>query len=365
MLKTQEMWINFGPQHPSTHGVFRMELKLDGETVVDCIPHFGYLHRAVEKLAESRTYPQFIPFTDRMDYLASMNNNQGYCEAVEKLMGLEVPERAQYIRIIVQELNRIASHLVFYGSFGLDTGAITPFLYAFREREKIVDLFESISGQRLTYNYIRIGGVMRDLPEGFLQQTAKVLNDIKLCIDEFNNLLTYNEIFLERTKGIAVLGKENAINFGITGPMLRASNFKWDLRKDEPYCIYPRFNFDIPVGTNGDCWDRYVIRLKEIEQSIKIIEQAIIDIPESDTVWKAPRIIKPPAGEVYHRIENPRGELGYYVISDGTQNPYRIKVRAPSFINLQALPFLVKGYKVADAIIILGSIDIVVGETDR
>ncbi|MCH7517087.1 MAG: NADH-quinone oxidoreductase subunit D [Bacteroidetes bacterium] len=369
-LKTEEMTLNLGPQHPSTHGVLRLELKLDGEFIVDVIPHIGYLHRCFEKHAEAMTYPQIIPYTDRMDYLASMYNEFGYVVTVEKLLGLEVPERVEYIRVIMGELQRIASHLVALGTYGADIGAITPFLFCFRDREKILSLFEMTSGARLLYNYIWIGGVARDLPPDFLRLTKEFIVYFRPKIKELNDLLTFNKIFIERTANIGILPKDVAVNYGITGPMLRASGMKWDLRKDDTYSIYNKFDFDIPVGegrmgTVGDCWDRYFVRILEMEQSLKIIEQAINQIPDGDVTSAIPKRVKPPVGQVYVRVENPRGELGYFIVSDGTLNPKRIKVRAPSFVNLAVISKLCNGHMIADVIAILGSIDIVLGEVDR
>ena len=366
-LRSEEMIINMGPQHPSTHGVLYLELRLDGEVVVDCRPHIGYLHRSCEKIAENRTYIQFMPFTDRLDYLASMNNNLGYALAVEKLLNLQVSERAQYIRTIIAELNRVGSHLIAIGTFAQDLGAYaTPMFYCFRDREKIVDLFDELCGGRLTYNYMRIGGVSNDLPPG----TAKIIKDFikyeRGKLKEYDELLTYNAIFLSRTKKIGILTKEMAIDYSVTGPMLRASGFKWDLRKDEPYMIYDRFKFDIPVGAIGDSWDRFQVRLKEIEQSLRIIEQAIGGVPEGNPVSKVNKVYKAPAGaEAYLRTENPKGELGFYLVSDGGTKPYRNKIRSPSFSNLAVLPELVRGLNVSDAVCVLGSTDVVMGEIDR
>lgn len=364
-LKTEEFFINMGPQHPSTHGVLRLLLKMDGEVIVDCEPHVGYLHRGIEKIAEQRTYTQFIPYTDRLDYLSSMNNNLSYVMAVEKLINIEVPERAKYIRVIVAELNRIASHLVWWGTFALDLGAITPFLYAFREREKILDIFEEICGARLTYNYLRIGGLSRDFSDEIKEKILNFIPYMREKIKEYDNLITNNRILIERTKGIAPLSKEEAINFSLSGPSLRASGVKWDLRKNKPYLIYDKLDFEIPVGNNGDCYDRYSVRIEEMRQSLRIIEQTIKNLPDGEIKTKVPKKILPEKGEVYFSSENPRGELGFYIVSDGSEKPYRLKIRAPSFINLQVLPKLVKGYKIADVVAILGTLDIVLGEIDR
>lgn len=333
---------------------------------MDCLPHIGYLHRNFEKICENRTYTQIIPFTDRLDYLGAMNNNFGFCLTVEKLMGIIVPERAEYIRVIMAELNRIASHLLAIGTFAQDLGAFgTPLLYCFREREKIIDIFETACGSRLTYNYYRIGGLSADIPERFAGNVKDFIKYFKPKLGEYHRLLTNNAIFLIRTKGIGILSKKKAIEYAISGPSLRASNIKFDLRKDEPYSIYPRFDFDVPVGSAGDCWDRYMVRMDEMVWSLGIVEQAINEIPAGDFIAKVPKVIKPPAGELYFRSESPRGELGFYLVSDGSGKPYRLKCRAPSFSNLSVIRELVKGVKVADVIAILGSLDIVLGEIDR
>ncbi|NNG26931.1 MAG: NADH-quinone oxidoreductase subunit D, partial [Ignavibacteriaceae bacterium] len=358
-LKTEEMILNMGPQHPSTHGVLRLELKLEGEIISDVIPHIGYLHRCFEKHTEAMTYPQVVPYTDRMDYLAAMYNEFGYALAVERLMGIEVPERVEYIRVIMGELQRIASHLVALGTYGADIGAFTPFLYCFRDREKILHLFEITCGARLLYNYIWIGGVSHDLHHDFIRLTRDFIKEFRPNIKELNDLLSYNQIFIDRTAKVAPLPKETAINFGITGPNLRASGVKWDLRKDDPYSVYDKFDYDIPAGSGergktGDCWDRYIIRVREMEESLKIIEQAIDQIPDGDVTSAIPKRVKPPVGQIYTRVENPRGELGYFIISDGSLNPYRVKVRAPSFVNLAVMRELCKGWMVADVVAILG-----------
>jgi NADH-quinone oxidoreductase subunit D len=369
-VKTEEMILNMGPQHPSTHGVLRLELHLDGEIITKLTPHIGYLHRCFEKHTEAMTYPQVIPYTDRMDYLASMYNEFGYVLAVEKLCGIEVPQRVEYIRVIMGELQRIASHLVAIGTYGADIGALTPFLYCFRDRERILSLFEMTCGARLLYNYMWIGGLSHDLHPDFVRLTKEFLPEFKKTIIELNNLLSYNKIFIERTANVGVLPLETAINFGITGPNLRASGIKWDLRKDDPYSVYDKFDFDIPigkgqVGTIGDCWDRYYMRVLEMEESVKIIEQALEQLPEGDIASAIPKRVKPPVGQIYNRVENPRGDLGYFIVSNGTVNPYRIKVRPPSFVHLGIMDVLCRGHMVADVIAILGSIDIVLGEVDR
>ena len=369
-LVTEEMVLNMGPQHPSTHGVLRLELKLEGEVITKVIPHIGYLHRCFEKHAEAMTYPQVIPYTDRMDYLASMYNEFGYAIAVEKLLGIEVPERVEYIRVIMGELQRIASHLVALGTYGADIGAVTPFLFCFRDREKILSLFEMTCGARLLYNYIWVGGVSHDLHPDFIRLAQEFITYFRPKIKELNDLLTNNKIFIERTANIGILPLDTAINYGITGPMLRGSGMKWDLRKNDPYSVYNKFDFDIPVGeglvgTVGDSWDRYYVRILEMEQSLRILEQALEQIPEGDVTSAIPKRVKPPAGQVYSRVENPRGELGYFIISDGSVNPFRVKVRAPSFVNLGVMDELCRGHMVADIIAILGSVDIVLGEVDR
>ena len=366
MITTESFEVSFGPQHPSTHGVLRLQLTLDGEVAVNCVPYIGYLHRDFEKICENRTYTQIIPYTDRLDYLGAMNNNFGYCMTVEKLLGIAIPERAEYIRVIIAELNRIASHLLAIGTFVQDLGAFgTPLLYCFRERERILDIFESVCGSRLTYTYYRVGGVSADIPENFIAKVKDFIEYFKPKLNEYEDLMTYNAILLIRTKGIGVLHKEMALAYAITGPSLRASGIKFDLRKEEPYSIYSRFNFDIPTKTTGDCWDRYKVRLEEISESLKIIEQAIDALPQGDFIAKVPKILKVPAGEIYFRSESPRGELGFYLISDGSTKPYRLKCRAPSFCNLSIISELVKGVKVADVIAILGSLDVVLGEIDR
>ncbi len=369
-LKTEEMVINMGPQHPSTHGVLRLELKLDGEIITGVTPHLGYLHRCFEKHCEAMTYQQVVPYTDRMDYLASMSNNLGWAVAVERLAGIEVPERVEYIRIIIAELQRIASHLVAVGTYGLDIGAFTPFLYTFRDRERILTIFEKTCGARLLYNYIWPGGLSHDIHPDFIRETKEFVRDFRPNLKELNDLLTFNKIFIERTANVGILPLDTAINFGITGPNLRASGLKFDLRLDDPYSIYDRFDFEIPIGdgrmgTIGDCWDRYYMRVLEMEQSLNIIEQAIDKIPEGDVKSAIPRKIKPPKGSLYTRVENPRGELGYYIVSDGAPNPFRVKVRAPSFVNLGIMDELCRGHMIADVVAILGSIDIVLGEVDR
>lgn len=366
-MKTEPLVLNIGPAHPSTHGVFRMRATLDGEVIIDVEPIFGYLHRGIEKLAEERTYQQFIPLTDRLDYVSAMGNNMAYCMAVEKLAAIPVPERAEYIRVIMAELQRIASHLIAVGSFLNDCGAfMTPILYMVREREKIVDLFEMVSGQRLTYNYMRFGGLSQDVPDEFLPALRKFIDQMPRYLDEYDQLLKENEILLARTKGVGILSKETAINCSMTGPMLRGSGVPWDLRKADPYSVYSRFEFDIPCGARGDSYDRYRVRVEEMRQSVRIIRQAMEQLPVGPVRSKTPvMLIRPPAGEVYSHVESPKGELGFYLVSDGSIAPYRCHIRGPSFINLTALREMIVGWKVADAIVIFGSIDIVMGEVDR
>jgi NADH-quinone oxidoreductase subunit D len=365
-LQTEPFVLNFGPLHPSTHGVFRMRTTLDGEVVVDIEPVFGYLHRGVEKLAEERTYTGFIPLTDRLDYICPMSNNLGYCLAVEKLAGIEVPERADYIRVIMAELQRLANHCIAVGSMLNDAGAYyTPFMHAFRERERIIDLFEMVCGQRLTYNYMRIGGVSQDIPAEFLPALAKLVDRLTRFVDEYDFFLKQNEVLLARAKGVGVLPAEVAVNCGISGPVARASGIKRDLRKDDPYSVYDRFEFDIPTCEDGDCYDRYRVRIAEMRQSLRIIDQAMKAIPSGPVKADVPHLVRPPAGEAYAHLEAPKGELGYYIVSDGSIAPYRLHVRPTSLINLSALRQMVKGWKVADLIIIFGSIDITMGEVDR
>lgn len=366
MLETQSFEVSFGPQHPSTHGVLRLQITLDGEVVIDCVPHIGYLHRDFEKICENRTYTQVIPYTDRLDYLGAMNNNFGYCMAVEKLLAIEIPERAEYIRVIMAELNRIASHLLAIGTFAQDLGAFgTPLLYCFRDRERILDIFETVCGSRITHNYYRIGGLCSDIPQGFIKDLNDYIKYLKPKLKEYEDLITNNPILLIRTKGIGVLSREKALDYAVTGPSQRASGIKFDLRKDEPYSIYPRFQFDIPTRLTGDTWDRFKMRLEEIPQSIRIIEQAIGSLPQGGHIADLPKSLNLPAGEIYSRSESPRGELGFYIISDGSDKPYRLKCRAPSFSNLAVVPELVRGLKVADVVAVLGSMDIVLGEIDR
>ena len=365
-LKTQPFVLNIGPSHPSTHGVFRMRVTLDGEVIVDLEPMFGYLHRGMEKLAEGRTYTQNIPFTDRLDYVTPMLNNLAYVQAVEKLAGIKVPERAEYLRVIMSEMMRIAKHLLSIGFFTNDLGAMmTPLLYMWREREKLVDLFEMVCGQRLTFNYMRIGGVSHDIPPEFLPALKKFLKEMPGFIDEYDQLLATNEVLLMRTKGVGILPADVAINASCSGPMLRASGVKWDIRKADPYLVYDRFDFDIPIGTVGDVYDRYRVRIEEMRQSVRILEQAIEQLPQGDICAKVPNLLRPPKGEAYARVESQTGELGFYLVSDGSIAPYRWRVRSPELLNLTVLREISLGWKIADLIAIFASIDIALGEVDR
>lgn len=364
-ISSPGMTVNMGPQHPSTHGVLRLVVQLDGEVVVGCRPMIGYLHRGLEKMMEARRYVQNVPFTDRLDYLSSLNCNLAISQAIERIGGLEVPERAQYIRVLLCELNRLASHLVFLGTFATDVGATTVFLYAFREREIILDLLEAMTGARLTYNWIRPGGVAADLPDGFAERTRAFLKTFLPALNDNDRLLTGNRVFRARCEGIGVISREMAIAYGASGPVARGSGLDFDIRKREPYDVYDRVEFDVPVFPEGDCMARYRVRIEEMRQSVRIIEQCLRDMPEGEVSTKLPKIFKPPAGEAYSRTESPRGELSFFMVSDGGQNPLRVHVRAPSFVHLSLLPELLKGVKVADVIAILGSLDTVLGEVDR
>lgn len=372
-LETQMLEVNLGPQHPSTHGVFQMNVVLDGETIVTLKPVMGYLHRNHEKLAENMSYLGSMPFTDRLDYICSMSNNFAYATAVEKMANMEVPERAQYIRIIMAELTRLVNHTLLIGFMLNDLGAFfTPILYAFREREKILDLFESVAGSRMMCNYFRFGGLKVDLTSDFIPRVRQIITNYPKFLDEFEKLLTENEILMARCQNVGVISKELAINAGLSGPMLRACGVPYDIRKIDGYSIYNRFKFRVPVGAHGDVYDRYFLRILEMRESIKILDQAINEIPDGEFLSKAgvlaaksPRTFKLPKGDAYSRIEAPKGELGFYLVSDGTAKPYRYHVRSPSFINLTVLEDMCVGYKIADAIVNLGSIDIVLGEVDR
>jgi len=371
VFDVHEMEVNFGPQHPSTHGVLRVLLKIDGERIIEAKPIIGYLHRGTEKLFEHMAYPQCIPHTDRMDYVASATNNLGFVEAVEKILGVTklIPRRAQILRVILSELQRISSHLLWLATHAIDIGAMTPFFYCFREREQILDLFEAYCGARLTLNCMRIGGMPEDAPHGWLDEIEAFCAKFDAAVDEYESLLTTNRIWKRRTVGIGVLSPEDAIEWGITGPPLRGSGVEWDLRRAQPYECYPELEFDIPIGRNGDTYDRYLCRMAEMRQSNRILKQCIPLIKQTtpgDLKAKISKVIRPPEGEVYHSIEAPKGELGYYIVSDGkTQNAYRCHVRPPSFVNLQALPMLAKGHLVSDLVALIGTIDIVLGEVDR
>ena len=387
----EKLTINMGPSHPATHGVLRLQLELDGETVTKCDPVIGYLHRGDEKIAENMTYNQFVPYTDRLDYIGPIHNNVTFAMAVEKLAGLELPPRCEAIRLLCCELARLQSHLVGVGVYGMDCGALTVFMYTFTEREKLYTLFEELTGARFTTSYTRIGGVARDIPEGWLGRVLKVMNELEPVIDECDQLLTRNRIFYDRTVGVGVISKEDAISYGLTGPNLRASGVPVDLRKDRPYLGYENYEFDVPIGTNGDCYDRWLVRLEEMKQSIRIVRQVIERMP--DGAWYAEdarKIFAPPkakiltsmeeliqnfmivtegpqmpAGEVYFEAENPKGILGFFIVSKGGGVPYRMKIRAPSFCNLSIMPKLGVGCLVPDLPVILGSLDFVLGECDR
>ena len=365
-IKTEPVTINLGPQHPSTHGVFRLRVTFDGEVVLDVEPVFGYLHRGSEKLAESRTYVQIVTLTDRMDYVASMSNNLAYVRAVEKLADIEVPERAQYIRVISAELQRIASHMMATGFLLNDLGAFaTPLMYCFRERERILDLFEMLCGARITLSYMRPGGILQDAPEDFWPALDRIVEDLPKSIDELEDLITNNEIVLTRTRGVGTLTAEQAIDYSVSGPILRAAGVEWDLRKADPYEIYDRVEFDVPIGVDGDNFDRYTVRVQEMRESVRIIKQCIEQIPNGPVRAYAPFFIRAPDGDAYASVEGPKGELGFYLVSDGGISPYRCKVRAPSFINLTPLREMLVGGKMGDLITTFGSIDIVLGEVDR
>jgi len=360
--------VSMGPHHPSTHGVFRMDVVLDGEQVVKLKPVFGYLHRNHEKIAEGISYLSAMPYTDRLDYFCSMTNNWAYALTIEKLAGLAVPERAEFIRVIMAELTRLQNHTCLIGFFLQDMGALgTPMMYAFREREKILDLFEAVSGARMMCNYMRFGGVRVDVDEAWLAHARKITGDYGKFLDEFEAFLTQNEILLARTQGVGVLSRELAINASVTGPLLRASGVNYDLRKVDHYGIYGRFDFQVPLGDHGDIYDRYLVRVLEMRESLKILQQALRDIPAGPFMDPKAKLrgFRPKAGEVYGRIEGPKGELGFYIISEGSPNPYRFRVRPPSLINLTILEDMCLGQKIADAIVILGSVDIVLGEVDR
>tara|TARA_B100000676_G_scaffold126136_1_gene125428 strand:+ start:55 stop:1314 length:1260 start_codon:yes stop_codon:yes gene_type:complete len=391
-VEGEKMVLNMGPSHPATHGVLRLKLEMDGELITKAEPDVGYLHRGDEKIAENMTYNQFIPYTDRLDYLAPLANNVHYVLAVEKLLGVEekIPERCQYIRTICCELARVSAHLLGLGAFAMDTGAFTVFLHTFTEREKIYYLIEALTGARFTTSYTRVGGLSRDLPENWLHELSKFLDEVEVNFDETEKLLTRNPIFLERTQDVGIISREEAIDFGLSGPNLRASNVEHDVRRAHPYMIYDRFDFEVPVGTKGDCYDRYAIRILEMRESVKILRQCIKDIPDGPINVDDGKIVLPtkekvmtsmeelihqfmivtqgqdaPTGEIYFGAENPKGELGFYINSLGGGTPHRLKIRAPSFVNLSILSHLLPGYMMADVVAILGSLDFVMGECDR
>ena len=390
MASTEIMTVNMGPQHPSTHGVLRLVVELDGEIIRKVTPHIGYLHRGVEKLSEHRTYHQTIPLTDRLDYLAPMSNNLGYVLAVEKLLGIEVPERAQTIRVIMAELTRLKSHLVWIACHALDIGAMTVFLYAFREREKVMDLYEMVSGARMTSNFFRVGGLSKDVHDGFTAAVREIVDTFPGHFDTYEGLLTKNTIWLQRTIGNGVISAEDAIDYGITGPALRGSGVDWDLRRDNPYSGYDKYDFKVPVGENCDTFDRYKVRLVEMREAVKIIKQALDSLKPGPVLADEPQVCYPPKenvyntieglihhfkiasegfpvpeGEVYQSVEAPKGELGYYLVSDGGTKPYRMRIRPPSFVNLQAIEKMAKGAMIADLVAVIGTLDIVLGEIDR
>ncbi len=393
MPTTEFMTVNMGPQHPSTHGVLQLVLELDGEVVKKATPHIGFLHRGVEKLSEYRTYHQTLPLTDRLDYLAPMHNNLGYSLAVEKLLGIteQIPERAQVIRVIMAELTRIKSHLVWLATHALDIGAMTVFIYCFRERERIMDMYEKVSGARMTSNYIRVGGLMADLPAGMEKEIRTFIDEMPGHVDTYEGLLTGNKIWQKRIMGVGVIKAEEAIDIGLSGPSLRGSGVDWDLRRDNPYCGYENYDFKVPLGTGeGDTWSRYKARLDEMREACKIVRQALDRLKPGPVVADLPKICLPPkkdvvntieglihhfkivsegfsapVGEIYQGVENPKGELGFYIVSDGSSHPYRMKIRPPSFVNLQALPQMVEGRMIADVVAIIGTLDIVLGEIDR
>ena len=365
VLGADEVILNMGPQHPSTHGVLRVKLKLDGEKVISSECIIGYLHRGVEKIGENRTYAQFAPYVDRTDYVAAVSNGLGYCEAVEKLLGAEAPPRARWVRTILTELQRIASHLLWLGTHALDIGAMTPVFYCFREREEILKIFEKYCGARLTTHAFRIGGLLYETYDGFEEDVKKFCHDFLNRVDEYEELLTENRIWIQRTRGVGILTADDAIAMGASGPVLRGSGVKWDIRKAFPYAAYDQFEFDIPVGENGDTYDRYLVRMQEMRQSHRIVLQAIDSIPSGPIAARIGKVLKPPPGEVYHSIEAPKGELGYYIVSDGSTQPYRLRIRPPSFVNLQMLDQMIRGLLVADVVAVIGTLDIVLGEVDR
>ncbi len=389
-LEERTLHINMGPQHPSTHGVLRVELEVDGETVIRAKPVIGYLHTGIEKTMESKLYYKAIPCTDRMDYLAPMSNNLGFCLSVEKLMDIEVPDKVKWARVCLTELTRLNSHLVWVGTHALDLGAMSMLLYAFRERESILDVYEACSGQRMMSTYFRIGGLAKDLPPDFDKKIRAIIKDFPDRINDYETLLTNNQIWINRTRNVAVISAEDAINWSLSGPMLRGSGVKHDLRKDNPYSGYENFDFEVPIGRNGDAYDRYLVRLEEMRQSLRIIQQCLDGMPEGPFRAHVPGVVLPPKEDVLHKmesmifhfkiitegfrapkgaayvgIESPKGELGFYIQGDGSNRPVRIRVRPPSFVNLAALPALVEGHLFSDVVCAIGSIDIVLGEVDR
>ena len=369
-LHTEDMTLNVGPQHPSTHGVLRFVVKTDGEVISEAIPDVGYLHRSIEKIGEKVTWHGYVPYTDRADYLAAMFANQGFCMAAERLAGIEVPPRGEYCRVIACELNRIASHLIAVGTFGQDIGAITPFLHALRERETINDLMEEICGARLTYNYLRIGGVGYDIKPDTCDRITAFLGHFEPIVDEYNRLLSYNKIFIERLAHVAVISREDALQYNLVGPNLRASGVRWDIRRDIPYSVYPELDFEVPVGrgergTLGDSYDRYSVRIRELMESCKILRQCIERLPDGPAVAKVARKFKPPQGETYVRVEAPRGDMGYYVVSDGSEYPYRVRIRTGSFTAMSIIDKISPGIMVADLIALIASLDVDAPEIDR
>lgn len=362
---TEEYFVNMGPQHPSTHGVLRLVVRLDGETVLGVVPHLGYIHRSIEKMGENQTYLQYIHLTDRMDYLSSHINNIGVCMAIEKALNIGVPERGEYIRVIISELQRIQSHLIFWGCFGMDLGAITSFLYGFKAREEITQLFEDVCGARLTMNYFRPGGSYVDVPESFILKVTKIISSMKKTLDEMDRLLTNNVIMLARTKGVGILTQEKAIQYGCSGPVARASGVNYDVRKNDAYSVYSRFDFDIPLGKVGDCFDRYYIRMEEIRESIKILEQAVKSFPVGEFRSKEKPAYKLPKGNYYSQVETARGLYGTYFVAEKGTKPYRVKTRSPNFSNLGPIGEMAQGLKFADLVTILSTLDLVIPDIDR
>ncbi|HOC43191.1 MAG TPA: NADH-quinone oxidoreductase subunit D [Thermoanaerobaculales bacterium] len=366
LFDVEEMEVSFGPQHPATHGVLRVQLKLDGERIVDAKPIIGYLHRGTEKLFETMAFPQCIPHTDRMDYVTSATNNQGFCVAMEKLLGITIPPRAAYIRMMLAELQRLASHLVWLATHAIDLGAITPFFYTFRERDAILDLFESYCGARLTLNTMKIGGAPFELPDGWVERCSALVDAFPGHIDEYEELLTNNRIWKRRTIGVGVVSPEDAIDWGLTGPPLRGSGVRWDIRRVFPYDRYDEIEFEIPIGANGDTYDRYLVRIAEMRQSVRILRQCLDRLPEGPVMAKIPKVLRARDGMAYGSVEAPKGELGYFIVTtDKATEPYRCRVRPPSFVNLQMLPEMVRGHLVADLVAVIGTLDIVLGEIDR